>query len=143
MSRVCKLILNNIIWLSVSISLVSSVSAEEDERQFERPEPAALQARPGEVKEKDKDIPEHVFRKLMNVHQGAETGIGLPKGILLKTGDLKLSENNHFWFLESKDIILTIEKDSGMVHSIKSLNPSPMDILPPTKNGLSCVRLLR
>jgi len=78
---------------------------------------------------------EQILIRLKNVRE-----IKMPKVTagkkLAGSEELKLSEDNNYWFLKSKEFEVVIEKSTGSIHHLKSLKPTPLDLLPPTSNGL-------
>ena len=82
------------------------------------------------------DFPNHIVERLTQVKPITADKIGLPERVLIKEGNLTLSENSKFWFLNSEEFNLTVEKETGLMCSLKSLNPTELYLLPPTKNGL-------
>ena len=80
------------------------------------------------VMEAEKTItPAHLFEYLTKtVHEGPAPDPGKPEELLLKKGTIRLSGNANYWFLESPELVASIEKKTGLLHSLQSLKPNPV-----------------
>lgn len=81
-------------------------------------------------------IPAHVYQRLRRSPDNIKSEEQFPKKTLYRKGKLTLAENKKFWFLNSDEYVLTVEKETGLIHSLKSLCPDEIYLLPPTQQGL-------
>jgi hypothetical protein len=58
--------------------------------------------------------------------------------LVREVAGVSLRENDEFWVLKGRELIATIDKKTGLISAITSLQPRRRDLLAPTRNGLLC-----
>jgi len=82
-------------------------------------------------------VPSEILRQVASI-QGrrlapSEWGDAKAKG---RAGGVTLRENDAYFVLAGRELVAVIERASGLVVHVRSLKPTPFDILPPRRGGL-------